>query len=77
MITVNATEMQNNFGKYLQSVQDGEEILILQNGKEVARLISKEATVSFLTDTLTGVLKHDYDEKEVYAERIEKREGIS
>lgn len=76
MMTVNATEIQNNFGKYLQFVQDGEEILIMKNGKEVARLISKEAAVSFLTDALTGVLKHDYDEKEMYAERIEKREGV-
>ena len=29
---------------------------------------------SFLTDVLTGVLKNDYDDKEMYAERIEKRE---
>lgn len=75
MITVTATEIQNNFGKYLQTVQDGGEIMILKNGKEVARLISKESSVSFLTDALTGVLKHDYDEKAMYAERIEKREG--
>ncbi len=76
MITVTATEMQNNFGKYLQSVQSGGEVLILKNGKEVARLVSHESSVSFLTDSLRGVLKHDYDEKAMYAERIEKREGL-
>lgn len=76
MITATATDVQNNFGHYLQSVQSGNEIIILKNGKEVARLISREASVSFLTDSLTGVLKHDYDDKIISAERIESHENF-
>lgn len=76
MITVTATEVQNNFGHYLQAVQSGDEVLILKNGKEVARLVSHEASVSFLTDSLTGVLKHDYDEKAMRTERIETHENL-
>ena len=76
MITVSATDVQNNFGQYLQAVQSGDEIRILKNGKEVARLISHEASLSFLSDSLKGVLKHDYDEKAMRAERIEAREDI-
>lgn len=76
MITVTATDMQNNFGKYLQAVQSGDEIIILKNGKEVARMISHERSVSFLTDTLTGVLKNDYDDKAMRAERIATHEGL-
>lgn len=63
MITVTATDIQNNFGKYLQAAQMGDEIIILKNGSEVARLISKERSVSLLTDSLTGILKNDYNEK--------------
>lgn len=74
MLIVSATDMQNNFGKYLQSVQSGDEVIILKNGKEVARLVSRESTVSFLTDSLTGVLKNNYDEKKINKERIERRE---
>ena len=37
MQTVKTTELQNNFGKYLQAVIDGNEIVIIKNGKEVAR----------------------------------------
>lgn len=77
MITVSATEIQNNFGYYLQAVQKGDEILILKNGKEAARLISHNSSVSFLSDSLKGVLKHDYDDKEINRERIEKHENIS
>ncbi len=75
MTTVTATEIQNNFGKYLQMAQSGEEIIILRNGKEMARLISREKSVSFLTDSIVGVLKNDYDDKAVRAERISKYEG--
>lgn len=76
MITATATDVQNNFGYYLKAVQAGEEVIILKNGKEVARLISRRSTVSFLTDSLTGVLKNDYDEKAMRAERIEAHESM-
>ena len=76
MRTVTATEMQNNFGRYLQAVQNGDEIIVLKNGKEVARLISHDKSVSFLTDALTGVMRHDYDEKAVRAERAARYENI-
>lgn len=69
MMTVTATDFQNNFGRYLQAVQNGDEVLILKNGKEVARLVSHASSISFLTDSLTGVLKQDYDEKEIRKER--------
>ena len=76
MLTATATEIQNNFGKYLQAVQSGNEIIIIKNGNEVARLISKDSAVSFLSDALTGVLKKDYDEKRVREERLAKYESI-
>lgn len=75
MTTVTATEIQNNFGKYLQYVQEGNEVVILRNGKEVARLISHDKSVSFLTDSLVGVLKGDYDDKEMRAERMKRYEN--
>lgn len=75
MITATATDVQNNFGHYLQAVQTGDEIIILKNGKEVARLISHQSSVSFLTDSLTGILKHDYDDKAIRSERIEAHES--
>ncbi len=75
MIIVTATEFQNNFGKYLQMVQNGNEVIILRNGKEMARLISHHKSISFLTDSLIGILKNDYDDKNVKAERMTKYES--
>ena len=75
MMTATATEVQNNFGKYLQMAQAGGEIIVVKNGKEVARLASYDRSVSFLTDSLTGVLKGDYDEKQIRMERMGKYEN--
>ena len=54
-----ATEMQNNFGRYLAMVQEGSEIIVTKNGKEVGRLSPREKAVSYLTDSLAGILKGD------------------
>lgn len=71
-----ATEVQNNFGKYLQFAIDSGEVVILRNGKRVARLVSDTAAVSYLTDSLRGVLRQDYSEEEARAERMKKYENI-
>ena len=45
--TATATEMQNNFGRYLNLVMSGQEIIVTKNGKEVGRFIPKDAVVSY------------------------------
>ena len=76
MTTATATEVQNNFGKFLKLVQEGQEIVIMKNGSEVARMISKGKTVSFLSDSLVGVLSSDVDEKKARAERMARHESV-
>ena len=77
MTTATATEVQNNFGRFLKLVQEGQEIVIMKNGSEVARLISKGQTVSFLSDSLVGVLSFDVDEKKARAERMARYEDTN
>ena len=72
-----ATEMQNNFGKYLGMVMQGNEIIVTKNGKEVGRLVPRDAVVSYLTDSLTGVLKGDYDLKKEKEEGLRKKYEIA
>lgn len=47
-----AMEMQNNFGRYLNLVMSGQEVIVTKNGREVGRFIPKNAAVSYLTDSL-------------------------
>ena len=60
--------MQNNFGKYLNLVMSGQKIIVTKNGREIGRFIPKNAVVSSLTDSLTGILKEDYDLDEAKTE---------
>ena len=55
-----ATQMQNNFGKYLNLVMKGQGVIVTKNGKEIGRLVPKNTVVSYLSDSLTGILKNEY-----------------
>ena len=68
--TATATEMQNNFGRYLNLVMSGQEIIVTKNGREVGRFIPN------LTDSLTGILKEDYDLDEVRKESVREKYGF-
>ena len=75
MITATATAM-NNFGRYLNLVMSGQEIIVTKNGKEVGRFIPKEAAVSYLTDSLTGILKEKNDLAKIKEEDLKAKYGI-
>jgi prevent-host-death family protein len=71
--TATSTEMQNNFGRYLHIVMNGGEVIVTRNGREVGRLIPRKAAVSYLTDSLTGILKENSDPDQVKAERLKAK----
>ena len=75
--TVTATEIQNNFGRYLNMVMNGSEVIVTRNGREVGRFIPKGTAVSYLTDSLTGILKGDYDIDSVRDESLKAKYEIA
>lgn len=68
-----STEMQNNFGRYLHIVMNGGEVVVTKYGKEVGRFIPRNAAVSCLTDSLTGILKDNTDMDQAKAERLKEK----
>jgi prevent-host-death family protein len=66
---VNSTEVQNNFGKYLE-LAARQEIVITKNGQAVARLLGADKAVSFLSDRLAGIIPGDVDEDTLKGERL-------
>lgn len=76
-VMATATEMQNNFGRYLSLVMDGIEVIVTKNGKEVGRFLPREAAVSYLTDSLTGILKENADLDQVKEERLREKYAIT
>ena len=76
-VMATATEMQNNFGKYLAMVQSGQEVIVTRNGKEVGRFVPRTKVLSYLTDSLTGILSGNTDIDLAKEERLkEKYENI-
>jgi prevent-host-death family protein len=77
METATATQVQNNFGRYLTLIQGGTEVIITRNGKEVGRLVPKEKTSAYLTDSLTGILKENADIDQARYERLKEKYEIT
>ena len=75
--TATATEMQNNFGRYLALVQGGNEVIVTRNGKEVGRFIPRSAAVSYLTDSLTGILKGNTDMDHAKEESLREKYEVT
>ena len=73
--TATATEMKNNFGRYLNLVISGQEVVVTKNGQEIGRFIPRDAAVSYLTDSLTGILKDDVDLETAKEERLREKYG--
>ncbi len=68
-----ATELKNQLGKYLQMVIDGNEVILTKNGQEIGRIIPKTKVVSYLTDSLTGIIKGNYDYGKEKEEALRKK----
>lgn len=77
VLSVSSAELQNNFGRYLRIVMEGTQIIITKNGKQVARLIPEDAAVSYLTDSLTGILKENYDLDEAKDKELREKYEVA
>ncbi|MDR1246452.1 MAG: type II toxin-antitoxin system prevent-host-death family antitoxin [Clostridiales Family XIII bacterium] len=71
-MVVNSTEVQNNFGKYLELASE-QEVVITKNGTAVARLIGIKAPRKSLSEQLRGIIPVDVDEKAIKEERLLNR----
>lgn len=77
VLSVSSAELQNNFGRYLSIVMEGTQIIITKNGKLVARLIPEDAAVSYMADSLTGVLKGNFDPDEAKDKELREKYEVA
>lgn len=69
---ISSSDFQNNVGKYIE-ISNNQEVVILRNGRPVARLVGMDKTVSFLTDKMLGVLPEDTDLDTAKSERLARQ----
>lgn len=71
-----STEMQNNFGKYLDMVSKGKVIIVTKNGKEIGRFVPLDYQRQFMSDRLRGIMKGDFDYETLREQEMAKKYGI-
>jgi prevent-host-death family protein len=79
---INATEFKNRVGKYLE-IANKEDIIILKNGKQVAKLISMDRSLTPNVEGLMGLIRKapkvnkDIDLEQIREERLKKYESAT
>ncbi|MCL1918389.1 MAG: type II toxin-antitoxin system prevent-host-death family antitoxin [Peptococcaceae bacterium] len=68
---VTSTDIQNNFGKYLELASD-QEIVITKNGSAVARLVGIKVREKSFSEQLRGIIPFHVDEEQIKSERMER-----
>jgi len=68
---VTSTEIQNNFGKYLELAKT-QEVVITKNGSAVARLVGIKLKEKSLSERLRGIIPSYDDVTKAKAERISR-----
>lgn len=76
IVFATSTEMQNNFGRYLDLVAKGKQIVVTKNGKEVARFVGKDQTATSISRSLRGIVKDQYDLDDEKSKYLGKKYGI-
>ena len=73
-MTITATELKMNLGKYLEMI-DEEEVIITKNGKSIARLSKPQSEKIALLDSLVGIAKDltETDLAEIKEERLSRQ----
>jgi prevent-host-death family protein len=84
-VVTTATEIKNNFGRYLRQAALHGEVIIERNGRPVAKLVAlpaeapaqEQAEKTFACDRLLGALRTagEPDYKVLRAEALEKKYG--
>ncbi len=50
-------EVKNNLSRYLARVKSGEEILVMERGKPIARIIKENNGISSIRDALSSLIQ--------------------
>lgn len=73
-MTVTATELKTNLGKYLE-IATKQDVFITKNGKNIARLTSPSVNKREILDELSGIIPQQVvtDEENIREERLSRQ----
>lgn len=76
--TIATREMiQEHISEYLDMMENGEEIIMIQDRKEIGRFLPRGKVVSLAAERLKGILRKDIDFEKARDEALREKYGIT
>ena len=76
--TIATREMiQEHISEYLDMMENGEEIIITENRKEIGRFLPRGKVVSLLAEKVAGIIRGDIDVNKIREEALRRKYEIA
>ena len=69
--------IQEHISEYLDMMENGEEIIMTRNGKEIGRFLPRGKVVTLIGERLKGILSKEIDAAKVREEMLRKKYEIA
>ncbi len=69
--------VQENISEYLDMMENGQEIIMTKDGKEIGRFLPRNKVVSFAAERLAGILHGNADVDKIKEEALRKKYDIA
>ncbi|MBQ3396773.1 MAG: hypothetical protein IJG34_03180 [Synergistaceae bacterium] len=69
--------IQEHISEYLDMMENGEEIIMTKNGKEIGRFLPRGKVVTLIGERLKGILSKEIDAAKVREEMLRKKYEIA
>ena len=69
--------IQEHISEYLDMMENGEEIIMVKDGKEIGRFLPRGKVVSLAAERLRGILNKNIDADKARDEALREKYGIA
>ena len=70
-------KIQEHISEYLDMMENGQEIIMTKDGKEIGRFLPRGKVVTLIGERLAGILRRDLDADKVREEMLRKKYEIA
>ncbi len=69
--------IQEHISEYLDMMENGEEIIMTKNGKEIGRFLPRGKVVSLIAEKVAGIIRGDIDVDKIREEALRRKYALA
>ncbi len=69
--------IQEHISEYLDMMENGEEIIMTKNGKEIGRFLPRGKVVSLIGEKVAGIIRGDIDVDKIREEALRRKYALA